>query len=86
MNVPIEPKPLTKPIIADAALRPSISPNSVGKGPANMISGPQFKIPIAIMAIELTNMPMFEVTKNTIRPIALKKIPTVEPSNDLLLK
>jgi hypothetical protein len=31
-------------------------------------------------------MPMFEVAKNTIRPIALKNIPTVEPSNDLLLK
>lgn len=45
MNVPIEPNPLTKPIIADAALRPSISPNSVGNEPHKIISGPQFKIP-----------------------------------------
>jgi len=35
INVPIDPNPFTKPIIADAQLRPSISPSSVGNEPPN---------------------------------------------------
>ena len=31
--MPIDPNPFTNPIIADAQLRPSISPNSVGNEP-----------------------------------------------------
>ena len=86
INVPIEPKPLTKPIIADAQFRPSISPSSLGNDPHKMISGPQFKIPISIIITELTNKPALAVAINKINPIADKNVPTVDPSKHLSLK
>ena len=38
------------------------------------------------MTIEFTNMPMLEVIIKSMRPMALKNVPTVEPKRLLLLK
>ena len=38
------------------------------------------------MTIELTNMPILEVIIKSMRPMALKNVPTVEPRRLLLLK
>jgi hypothetical protein len=43
-------------------------------------------MPIKIMITELTKMPAFAVAMKTIKPMADKNVPTVEPSNDLSLK
>lgn len=86
INDPIEPTPLTKPITALAALRPSISPNSVGTDDTKMMSGPQFRKPTRIMTIELTAMPMLAVAMKRMRAKALRSVPTVDPSRALLLK
>ncbi len=83
---PILPKPFTKPIIADAAFRPSISPNSVGNEPHNIISGPQFNAPAIIIIREFTSIPLWDVTMNKISANALKNSSTVEPSKALSLK
>lgn len=44
------------------------------------------KIPIKIIIIELTKIPISAVPMKIIRPTALRNVSTVDPSRDLLLK
>ena len=86
MKVPMDPKPLTKPITAEAALRPSISPSSAGNDPQRMISGPQLRIPTTIMTKEFIKRPDPEVATNTIKANALRSVSTVDPRRARSLK
>ena len=58
-KVPILPKPFTKPMIADAAFLPSISPNSTGNEPTKIN-----KNHIKLLRKSIGNE--FELTKNNV--------------------
>ena len=50
------------------------------------IENNNFIPPAIIIIMEFTNTPLPEVTINIIKAIALRKVSTVEPSNELFLK